>query len=250
MSISEVLLFIATNSRACVPCIEFKTHHRFPAQIIRLDSESAREQATNGSFFQITSVPTMVVIYNDGNTQMFVGSPKIIQWMSMIIKSEKEESTNNLAAYNPAGGNMYGPRPTPPRPPFQDDYREPAPVKRTVIEEYGEEDEYEEEEEPEFVKPVPKAPKKKPTPAVKPKKSKKKPPVRFEEPEEEEPEEEVEYFEPKVPKTKTKKQPKAASAPLKKQQPSQMNGLMEEARRMEQDRKSSLGYREEDLPKY
>lgn len=240
MSISEVLLFIATNSRACAPCIEFKTHHRFPAQIIRLDSESAREQATNGSFFQITSVPTMVVIYNDGNTQMFVGSPKIIQWMSMIIKTEKEESASNLAAYNPAGGNMYGPRPNPPRP-LQDEYREPPPVKRTVIEEYGEE-EYE-EEEPEFVKPAPKVPKKKPMPVVKPKKSKKKPPVRFEEPEEE-----VEYFESKAPKTK--KQPKEASVPLKKQQPSRMNGLMEEARRMEQDRKSSLGYREEDLPKY
>lgn len=246
MSIAEVLLFIATNSRACAPCIEFKSHHRFPAQIIRLDTESARDQATNGSFFQITSVPTMVVIYNDGNTQLFVGSPKIIQWMTMIIKSEKEAPVNSLNAYTPAGGNMYGPRPNPPRP-FQDDYREPPPAKRTIIEEYGEEEEEEEyEEEEEFTPPPKVQKKKKPAPPVKPKKSKKKPPVRFEENEEEE----VEFFESEAPKPKSKKPPKVVSAPPKKQQPSRMANLEEMAKRMEQERKSSLGYKEEDLPKY
>ena len=139
MSISEVLLFVASNSRMCRPCIEFIHHHKFPAQIVRLDSEEARSAAASGEFFQITVVPTMVVNYEDGNTQLFVGAPKIVQWMTQLINRSKprpeDERERGVTSYLPAGGNMYGPRPNPPRELYQP---EPLMERRSRAEEYPE----------------------------------------------------------------------------------------------------------------
>lgn len=234
MSISEVLLFIATNSRECAGTMDFKERHKFPAQIVRLDSSETRSIAANGKYFQVTSVPSMVVIYDDGNTQMFVGTPKIIQWMTMIIKSTRSQGVEEKRVvptpgrYFPAGGTR-GPVNREESFPPEDRDREP----RTV---YIEEDEEVWEEEP---APKPKSkPKAKPKPKAKTKAplKKKKPPVRFEE--ESEQEIEVEYIAPEAP------------SPTQKRQPSRMSGIYNAAKQMEHDRKASLGYKEEDLPRY
>jgi hypothetical protein len=250
MSISEVLLFIATNSKACAGCVEFVEQNRFPVQVVRLDSEEVRKQVANGPYFQISHVPTLIVTYQDGNTQLFVGSPKIVQWMTMIIKRSRDaaEPERGVTSYTPAGGNMYGPRPNPPRPSYpsepvrrgyiEDDepYQEPPglkrePPRRLVVEED------EPETEVEDLPPRKKKTKTKPPP--KNSKKKKKPPVNFEEQDPSQ-EVEVEYIQEDNPKR----------PPQPKRPPSKMNSIYNVAKQMEQDRKDSLGYREEDLPRY
>ena len=238
MSISEVLLFIATNSRACMGCMEFIDRHRLPVKIIRLDSEEARTIAAGGTFFQITVVPTMVVIYNDGNTQLFIGTPKIIQWLTMMI-SRQESPERGVTSYTPAGGNMYGPRPNPPRPNIErervpEEYEGRREEQRSRI--IVEDDEPSEEEE----RPVKKS--KKVPPKKKITKKKKTPPVQFDEPDQEV---EVEYIEDEPPApVKTKPEKKG------KKPQSRMSNIYATAQQMEQERKNSLGYKEEDLPRY
>lgn len=255
MSISDVLLFVASNSKTCIPCVEYVTRYRIPAKIVRLDSEEARRSAANGPFFQVTVVPTMVVIYEDGNTQLFTGAPKITQWMKMMISRSETESERGVTSYLPAGGNMYGPRPNPPRPDrFQtefpeEEYMEEEPKKRPkmfVVEE--DEPEEEPEEEPEVQKKArkPKKSSKKkeplPPPEAPPKpKKKKKPPVNFEETEKEV---EVEYIEDE-PQPQPQLKQKGKKPP-----PSRMSNIYATAKQMEIDRQGSLGYREEDLPHY
>lgn len=89
MSISEAILFVATNSKSCVSCLNFVVQNRVPIQIVRLDTQEMRSIAANGKYFQINSVPTMVIVYQDGNTQLFLGAPKILQWLASSIKSGK-----------------------------------------------------------------------------------------------------------------------------------------------------------------
>lgn len=275
MSISEVLVFIATNSRVCAEPMKFIEQYRLPAKIVRLDSEEARSIAANGKYFQVTVVPTMVVIYDDGNTQVFVGAQKITQWMGMMMKRSRRDDPDHserergVTSYLPAGGNMYGPRPNPPRPKHfqgrgtipddptggryntdpewsEEPYQEepppsrpsptPPPQRRMVVEE--DEPEEEPQEEPPTKKRAKSASKQK-TP-----KRKKKPPVRFEEPEVE-----VEYIEePPVSASPPPSSSRGQKTP--KKPPSRMNGIYSMAKQMEKDRTASLGYKEEELPRY
>ena len=260
MSIAEVLLFIATNSRSCSACMEFIERHGLPVKVVRLDSEEARNIAANGTYFQITAVPTMVVIYDDGNTQLFTGAPKITQWLTMLIKRQEPEKERGVTSYTPAGGNMYGPRPNPPRPRYipEPEDQQPQGHQPQGHQPQGHYQDHQrrpptsyvvEEDEPEEEPPKPK-PKKKTKPAPEPvkkaPKKKKKPPVQFEE----EPEEvEVEYIE-EPPKPSSRAGAKVNSNPKAKKNPSRMTGVIDKAKQMEQDRKNSLGYREEDLPHY
>lgn len=248
MSISEVLLFIATNSRICMSCMEFIRRYNLPIEVVRLDSEESRTAAANGTYFQVTVVPTMVVIYEDGNTQLFIGAPKITQWLTMLISNSnskpEQEKERGVTSYMPAGGNMYGPKPNPPRRKYQPDpYDEVDPELRSRPSRIlVEEDEPEQEAEPEEVEqPRKKSSKSKSTKKVIPtpqkKKRKKKPPVDFEESEKEV---EIEYIEDHPP----------PSSPPQKRPPSRMHSIYANAKKMEQDRKASLGYKEEDLPHY
>lgn len=95
MSISEAILFVATNSKSCVSCLNFVVQNRVPIQIVRLDTQEMRSIAANGKYFQINSVPTMVIVYQDGNTQLFLGAPKILQWLASSIKSGKPAAKAN-----------------------------------------------------------------------------------------------------------------------------------------------------------
>lgn len=258
MSISEVLLFVSSNSRACIPCLNFVSSTRFPANIVRLDTDVSRKMAANGNFFQINSVPTMVVIYDDGNTQLFMGAPKILQWMKIILSKTAEPK--GVTSYMPAGGNMYGPRPNPPPSERGRPNRYPDVEEGRSLDRYPEVEEEdlpnrnseprdsnsdvliidegpdEEEQKPKKAKPS------KTKPSKKISKKKKKPPVDFEELEGGN---EVEFI---ADEHKRSSRPEPSGKPKKQQ--SRMAGVIAAARQLEQDRKNSLGYKEEELPRY
>jgi hypothetical protein len=212
-AIQDVTVFISTSSRACRMCLEMFKRYRVPAQIVRLDTQEARDIAQSGEFFQITHVPTMVVTYEDGNTQLFMGAPKIESWVASMVRPQR------------------APEPEP-EPDFEPDSMtftkvpkvkkaKKAEAKKIVI------DDYESEEEEE----APPPPKAKSSKKKKSKKSKKSVIV-FEEPEEEE----APLFAP----------PK----PLGSGKPSRMKDLYHKAKQMEEDMKNSLGYDEKNLPKF
>lgn len=246
MSISEAVLFVASNSRASIHCLNFVHTNRIPVVVVRLDSEETRRAAASGRYFQITSVPTMMITYEDGNTQLFLGAPKIIQWLETYIRSQieaqtrvqKEEEEVERARID----NMYGPVdniPTNVRAPIID---EGDDMNFSNVEEEGSED------EPEFIpEPKPKAKSKAKTPAkskAKKKAPKKKEPVVFEE-------DEPEFIDQETAaRSEAKKKINHANSSKSKPLKSKMKDIYSAAKQMEMDMKSTLGYEEKDLPHF
>jgi len=240
MDIDRVTLFVSSFSQQCVPCLHFIKQHSMPVQIIRLDTTEVRNRVRNGKYFQISNVPTLLVTYTDGNLQLFQGQPKILEWLNKVLVQSNSSSHE----------------------------REPVPqqksARRVRIEEPSDE---EEEDEPQ---PPPKRiPKAKSNVVAK---SKKKSPVKFKSSKkrDEDEEENVELIlgdedEPMESQTQLPQQTQSQSQsqtrpkrgtvknnPLSigKGKPSAMASLVEQARKMEEERKTSLGYDEKNLPRF
>lgn len=96
MSVQNLILFVSSNSKECVDPMRFITHYRMPINVVRLDSASDRQRAATGKFFQIHSVPTLVVIYQDGNTQLFVGKEKILIWLQNLVNRQSSEQQSSV----------------------------------------------------------------------------------------------------------------------------------------------------------
>ncbi|HMP28229.1 MAG TPA: hypothetical protein PKD85_01430 [Saprospiraceae bacterium] len=270
--IAKLLLFVSTASKSSIDCVQFLQQNRIPnVSIVRLDTEEAREQAANGPMFQITVVPSLVVLYEDQNLQIFVGLQKIISWFQKAM-APVNDHPNNAHRQPPAkarSSNIYdtdpsemqerepmphgiGPLPIPRgiakqrhRQPVDTGYRAPI-IDEGEDMEYWDENQYEEEEPvPVFV--------------------------------EEEDEDEVIIEEPKkrAPKKSSKKSSKSSSkasskaatkinpklkeakeklnrAAASKTKPpaDKMKSVYAQAQKMQQDMSNSLGYKEEDLPHY
>jgi hypothetical protein len=95
MSIQDVILFISSTSESCKPSIRFIDQNEIPVKIIRLDTLKDRQNAINGKYFQVHNVPTLLVMYTDDNIQLFVGSEKIILWLTQISQRGKVEEKDS-----------------------------------------------------------------------------------------------------------------------------------------------------------
>lgn len=174
--VKELILFIASNSRASATTFSIVQRNRLPIDIVRLDTPESRNRAMNGREFQITTVPTLLVIYDD-SSELIVGANRVNLWLTEAFLSQ--------------------PKPEP----------EPMVESEPVIEEIDEEEE--------------------PPSKVRVRQKKRPPPVDFESVE---PEESIQD------------QPKKIN--------SRMSDIVNEARRLEEERKASLGYDETKLPKH
>jgi len=86
MSISDVVLFYSKFSTECKDCVIFVQQTKLPVALIALDTKESRDHALNGSLIQIKNVPSMIVSYEDGNVQLYVGKPKIMGWFTAITQ--------------------------------------------------------------------------------------------------------------------------------------------------------------------
>jgi len=91
MSVQNVILFISSGSQMCEDPMRMIAHYRMPVNIIRLDTPSDRKRAATGKFFQIHSVPTLAIVYQDGNTQLFVGKDKTLAWFQNLLTKNSQE---------------------------------------------------------------------------------------------------------------------------------------------------------------
>lgn len=94
MNISEIFLFCSTMSPACKPCFSFIKDSPLlvqEIQIIRLDTKNIREKVKRGVKFQIRVVPTLMVIYNDGDTSLYQGQKKVLTWLFMRMKTFEQD---------------------------------------------------------------------------------------------------------------------------------------------------------------
>jgi len=92
-SINNVILFVCSNSNASIEPVNLVKYYQIPVQIVKLDTQKARNKAKKGKYFQITSVPSLVVMYQDGTLQMFIGKDKIVNWIQQLITSKTQPPT-------------------------------------------------------------------------------------------------------------------------------------------------------------
>lgn len=239
MSIVNLILFVSSTSKASGECINIlKSNNVPPFNIVRLDTEEARNLAQNGEMFQIQSVPTLVTIYSDGNMQLFTGTPKIVQWFQNFLtaKSQPKNPRPSTNIYDTDPYEMHereeapigiGPLPIPrgisKKKVPNTGYREP------LLDEGDEmvDDFYEPpiEIEDDYIEPVyeeiPKVSKKK------------KKPVKVN---------------PSVAEAKNKINHAVSSKSKPKN--SKMKNVYSTAKKMQQEMENSLGYKEEELPHY
>ena len=90
MSVVDIILFVASSSKICEALLKFIKTSEIPARIVRLDSEEIRKAVCNGKYFKITVVPTMVVVYEDDNIQLYEGMEKIVKWIKLLLQAQKE----------------------------------------------------------------------------------------------------------------------------------------------------------------
>src|SRR5207253_4596960 len=98
MHITSVALFYSNFSKSSVPCLNAIKTHQIPVDLIPLDTIEARKTAATGSRIQIKSVPSLVVIYDNGEEQLFIGYPKILKWMEELI--QKRSQNPNTQPHN------------------------------------------------------------------------------------------------------------------------------------------------------
>ena len=103
MNISEIYLFCSTTSEACKPCFAFIKDHPLlveEIQIIRLDTKKVRDKVKRGVKFQIQTVPTLMVIYHDGDTSLYQGQQKVLTWFFMRIKTFEQAQQQHQGRAN------------------------------------------------------------------------------------------------------------------------------------------------------
>ncbi len=257
--VSTNILFISTLSQKCIGCLKYSQQYRLPIRIVRLDTADSRSKASNGKYFQIKVVPALVIHHADGNTQLFVGVDKVMAVMTSIKDELTTTATINYSPGRP-GPSMYDQEfhspPTKPRyeaRPTKPRYQGHASLREIRQEQThidpnnfspndaddsqsdNDSDHQTWESGPhghdEDTNPIP-PPKQARNIVV----SKKRPPVIFEE------EDSIEDVEIPVLKSNDRYD--------KGPPQSRMQEIIDKAKSLEQDRLSSLGYNEEDLPHY
>jgi hypothetical protein len=84
--INGVVLFVSSVSNACADVMRYVMANKLNVNVVRLDTAEDRMRALTGKYVQVDTVPTMVVIFKDDTIQKFLGAEKILGWMSNIVK--------------------------------------------------------------------------------------------------------------------------------------------------------------------
>lgn len=209
-SISDIILFVATGSKNCLVCLDFVRQTNFPVKIVRLDTEEARKRVSSGPDIKITSVPSLLLVYEDESAEVYSDSMKIIKIFNMLIKKSRPPTPPLEEGFydTPAKTKKSHQPKHPARVARKEPPKVEKPTPKIIEAEYSEEEEVESEPESESEEmEIPKG---------------KKAPVVFEE--ESESEEEVED----IPRAKPQKSG------------SVMASLFEQAKKLEKERQNTL----------
>lgn len=83
--VSRVLLFVSTASTACAAPLQLVSQSGAPVEVVRLDTAWSRQAALRGRYFQILSVPTLVLLLSDSNVQLFTGAQKAMSVLNDLL---------------------------------------------------------------------------------------------------------------------------------------------------------------------
>lgn len=102
-NILEIILFYSERSHKSRTALQFIESNRLPIAKISIDSKQMRIFIKN-SPLKIKGVPTLVVIFTDGNAEIYEG-PKVITWchdmMNKTSAQEDDDGNEEIEAENP-----------------------------------------------------------------------------------------------------------------------------------------------------
>lgn len=90
--IINAVLFVSRFSKESAPCVQFIEKQSLSMEVIYLDSETIREAVQSGTFIQIQKVPTLLLEYNDGSIQLYVGRVKVIEWLKQLFNRSIQQN--------------------------------------------------------------------------------------------------------------------------------------------------------------
>ncbi len=93
-NIKEVVLFYSKYSPKCRNVNTFIDYHKFPISRISIDSKTARSIIKNGNHFKIKGVPTLIVLYDDGDAALYEGD-KVLSWLGQLLEGSHESPKSN-----------------------------------------------------------------------------------------------------------------------------------------------------------
>jgi hypothetical protein len=227
---AQATLFVSSTSKMCGPPFGVVQRFRLPVHVVRLDTSRIRQQVAQGQTFKITQVPTLVVEYTDGNLQVFEEPNKIMAWLTAFAQTAEHQTAPRV----PQGEDEDEYQPPPRQPKYQTQPYQPIPSQR--------EDTDEPNETPISPDPDPNPPKS--LYAGKKKKLRRKKKVKFQNGDEPQNDDGITFVDED---NNLDMRTMAAKSSVKS--PSKMKSIYETAKQMEKDRQSSLGYREDQLPR-
>jgi hypothetical protein len=93
IQIYDVILFYSKHSEYCKQCISVIIKYELPVKMIPLDTEEDRKNVQNHTTIQIKNVPSLLVVYSNNQLQLYVGAPKIIDWLRNLVQNNTSDSS-------------------------------------------------------------------------------------------------------------------------------------------------------------
>lgn len=101
--IVNLVLFFSKYSENSKPCLEYIIRNKLPVELIELDSDDSRKFASQCNI-KIENVPSLVLILSNNDVSLYVGAPKILNWLRSFYERNQPQNTQQ---YQP----QYQPQP-------------------------------------------------------------------------------------------------------------------------------------------
>lgn len=100
IKIEEIIFFYSSYSSHCHNAKNFIEKNNIPVNLILVDNPEIRKAMKNMKF-EIDSVPSILVNYSDGNSELYKGN-KVILWFEQLLEQQHQqnEEYNSLDEYN------------------------------------------------------------------------------------------------------------------------------------------------------
>lgn len=90
----ESALFVSRHSKVAMACLDLCENSNLRVKPIFVDNKHVRAHLLKNSKIKITKVPTLLLIFPDGQVQLYEGFPKISQWIKSVTEHQVQQSNN------------------------------------------------------------------------------------------------------------------------------------------------------------
>ena len=93
--IKDIVLFFSESSHRCRSAVRMVREKAIPISLVSIDSRHMREHISRLKHLSIKGVPTLVVIREDMNAEVYEGEPKVISWLKNAFFQRSDAKRQN-----------------------------------------------------------------------------------------------------------------------------------------------------------